>query len=63
MSEKHKKVCKTLNYIEHLLILAFVVTECVLISAFTSLVGIPIGIMSSAVGLKICALEELKNNQ
>ena len=60
MSEKHKKVCKTLNYIEHLLILASVVTKCVLIYPFTSLVGIPIEIRSFAVGLTICALEELK---
>ena len=27
MNEKHKNVCTTLNYIEHLLILAFSVTE------------------------------------
>ena len=25
MSKKHKKVCKTLNYIEHFLILAFTI--------------------------------------
>ena len=29
---------------------------CVSISAFASLVGIPIGITSSAIGLKICAI-------
>ena len=51
MSKKHKKFCMTLNYIEHLLILASVVTGCVSISAFSSLVGVPIGITSSAVGL------------
>ena len=43
MSKKHKKVCKTLNYIEHLPILV-------------SLVGIPAGIASSGVGIKICAI-------
>ena len=32
------------------------ITGCVSISAFTSLVGIPIGITSSAVGLKICTI-------
>ena len=53
MSKKHKKVCTTLNYIEHFLILASAVTGCVSIFAFASLVGIPIGIISSAVGLKI----------
>ena len=56
MSKKHKKVCTTLNYIEHFLILASTITGCVSISAFASLVGIPIGITSSAIGLKICAI-------
>ena len=51
MSKKHKKFCMTLNYIEYLLILASVVTGCVSISAFSSFVGVPIGITSSAVGL------------
>ena len=32
------------------------VTGCVSISAFPSLVGIPVYITSSAVGLKICAI-------
>ena len=41
MSKKHKKVCTALNYVENLLILASVVTECVSVSAFASLVGIP----------------------
>ena len=56
MSKKHKKVCLTLNFIDHLLILASVVTGYVSISAFDSLVGIPIGITSSEVGIKICAI-------
>ena len=56
MSKKHKKVRTTLNYIEHFLILASIVTGCISISAFTSLIGIPIGITSSAIGLKICAI-------
>ena len=46
MSKKHKKVCRVLNYIEHLLILVSTVTGCVSISDFTSLVGIPIEITS-----------------
>ena len=29
--------------------------ECISISAFASLIGTPIGIMSSAIGLTICA--------
>ena len=31
-------------------------TGCVSISAFASLFGIPIGILSSVIGLKICAV-------
>ena len=56
MSKKHKKVCRILNYIDHLLIVISTITECVSISAFASLVGIPIEITSSAIGLKICAI-------
>ena len=56
MSKKHKKVYRVLNYIEHLLISIFTVSGCVFISAFASLVGIPIGIRSSAIELKICLI-------
>ena len=45
-----------MNYIEHLLILISIATGSTSISAFTSLIGIPIGITSSAVGLKICLI-------
>ena len=51
-----QKASTTLNYIEHFLILACTITGCVSISAFASLVGIPIGITSSSIGLKICAI-------
>ena len=44
ISTKHKKVCKTLNYIEHLLIFASTVTGCISISAFVSLICIRVGI-------------------
>ena len=53
ISKKHKKVFLTLNYIKNLLILASVVTGCVYLSAFTSLVGIPVCIGSSVAALKI----------
>ena len=56
MSKKHKIVCTTVNYIEQFLILASKITGCVSISAFASLIGIPIGITSSAVVLKICEI-------
>ena len=56
MSEKYKKTCKYLNYVEHLLILVSTITGCVSISAFASLVCVRVGITSSAVGIKICAI-------
>ena len=56
MSRKRKKVCATLNYIEHFLILASTIAGCISISASASLLGIPIGITSSSIGLKICAI-------
>ena len=40
MSKKHRKVCTTLNYIEHFLILGSTITGYVTISSFASLVGI-----------------------
>ena len=40
MSNKHKMVCKTLNYIKHFLILASAITGCVSISALSYLVDI-----------------------
>ena len=56
MSEKYKKTCKYSNYAEPLLILVSTVTSCISISVFPSLVAIPEGITSSAVGIKVCAI-------
>ena len=56
MSEKYKKTCKYLNFVKNLLILVSTVTGCVSISALASLFRVPIGITSSAVGLKICVI-------
>ena len=56
MSKKHKRVCTTLNYIQHFLILTCTIMGCISSSSFASLVGIPIGITSSAIGFKICAI-------
>ena len=56
MSRKIKKVCTTLKYIEHFPVLASPITGCISISTFAFLLGIPIGITSSAVGLEICAI-------
>ena len=54
MSKKHKKVCRVLNYIDHLFIVISTITGCVSISDFAFLVRIPTGITSSAIGLTIC---------
>ena len=46
-------MCRALNYFEHFLVFVSSVSGCVSVSAFVSLVGVSIGIASSAVGLKI----------
>ena len=56
MSEKYKKTCKCLNYVGNLLILASAVTGCASVFAFASLVCVPVGITSSAVGITVCAI-------
>ena len=56
MSRKHKNVCATLSYVEQFLILTSAITGCISTYAFASLPGIPIGITSSTMGLKICAI-------
>ena len=43
-----------MNYIEHSFILIDIITGCVFVSSFASLVGFHIGITSSAIGLKTC---------
>ena len=53
MSGKYKKFHRILNYSKHLLILISTVPGCVSISAFAFLANIPIGNMSSAIGLKV----------
>ena len=49
ISKKHKKVCRYFNCIEYSLI---IISGCVSISVFASLVGISTGITSSAIGVK-----------
>ena len=56
MSNKHKNVCRVLNYIDHLLIVTSAINGCISIFAFASLVGIPLGITNSAIELKICVI-------
>ena len=45
-----------MNYVEHLLSIASAVSDYLSISAFASLVGLPVGIKSSAGGINICAI-------
>ena len=52
MSKNPQTFCRVLNYFE-LIILVSEINRCASIYAFAFLVGIPIGIMVSAVGLKI----------
>ena len=56
ISRKHKIVSTTLNYIEHVVILNSTIPGCISFSVSTSLLRICIGITSSAIGLKICAI-------
>ena len=51
-----EKTCKYLNDVNHWFILASIITGCVSISTFTSLLVVPVGILSSAKGLKICLM-------
>ena len=63
IQETNWNIRKILNYIEHLLIAISTITGCVSISAFTSVVGIPIAVTSSAIGLKICVITaRIKNS-
>ena len=56
MNENYKKTCKYLNYVENLLIRASTIAGCVSISAFRSLVCVPVGITSFPVGINIYAI-------
>ena len=49
-------MCANLIYIEHFLILGSTIPGWISISAFVSLVAVPIEITSSAIGLKICPI-------
>ena len=57
MSRKHKKICTILIYTEEFLILDST------ISSFASFLVISIGITSSAVGFKVCAIFKKKKKK
>ena len=52
MSKKHKKKCWNLNCLEHFLLFISAVSGLCFDTAFASLIGVLIGISSSAIGLK-----------
>ena len=55
ISNRNKKVCSTLNYIELFPTLFFAATGCISIPAFNYLGDNTTGIKSSTIGLNICA--------
>ena len=58
MSKNQKILCRGLNYFKHLLISVSAITGCFSISDFASLICIPLGITSSTVELKLCAITD-----
>ena len=56
MSKKHKKSCRTLNCFDRFVLFISAVSRCVLMSVFTSLVVASMGIASSPVVFKMCAI-------
>ena len=56
LNKKPKMLWMTLNYIGHFLNLTSTIAGYISISAFGSLVSVPVGITSSAIELNICAL-------
>ena len=56
MSKKHKMMHKTLNHVKHIPGLSSAFSGCISVSAFALLVQIPLGITSSEIVLKICAM-------
>ena len=56
MSEKHKKTCKYLKFVEHQPILASTIFSSLSISAFASLVCVLVGVTSSVVGIDLRAI-------
>lgn len=58
ISEKHTKIKRAVNWFQHFFIYIFlsVLSGSVSSSAFNSLVSVPVGIVSSTAGWKICAI-------
>ena len=56
MGEKYKKTCNYFNRVQHFHILAWIIASCVSTSVFASVFCVPVGITSSPVGIKLCAI-------
>ena len=56
MSKKHKKTCRILNYINHLLIVTTKITGFITILLFVFLVGISIGNADSVINFLKCVI-------
>ena len=64
ISEKHTKITSAVNWFQHFLFIYFffiyiflsALSGSVSSSAFNSLVSVPVGIVSSTAGWKICAI-------
>ena len=53
MNKKNKNTCKYLKYTEYLLILSSTIIICVPFSTFPSLICVPVGIITRAVGIQL----------
>ena len=53
MNKKNKNTCKYLKYTEYLLILSSTIIICVPFSTFPSLICVPVGIITPAVGIQL----------
>ena len=62
MSRKYKKVCTTLSYLEHFVILASTITGCISISASAFLLRLSIGITSNRINTKVLLAKSKLNN-
>ena len=56
MSEKYNQTCKYLNQAENFLVLYSMITGGVSISALVSLFCVPVGFMSSSIGIKVSTI-------
>ena len=49
-------MCRVLNYFEHFLVFVSAASGFLSVSAFASLVGVPVGFTSSVARIKTCAI-------